>query len=45
MTMAIAATRQVLDTLEGREIAPLHRFPCEVVLRDSIARAQAAKAG
>lgn len=37
MAMAIAATRQVLDTLEGREVTPWHRFPCDVVLRNSIA--------
>ena len=36
MDMAEAATRQVLDTLDGREVTPLHRFPFEVVLRDSI---------
>lgn len=36
MNMAIAATRQVLDTLEGRAVAPLHHFSCDVVLRDSI---------
>lgn len=36
MQMAEAATRQVLDTLEGREATPLHRFACQVVLRDSI---------
>lgn len=38
MKMAEAATRQVLDTLEGRDVEPLHRFPCEVVLRNSIGR-------
>ena len=36
MKMAVAATRQVLDTLEGHDVTPLHRFPCDVVLRDSI---------
>lgn len=36
MAMAMAATRQVLDTLEGQEIRPIAPFPCEVVLRDSI---------
>lgn len=36
MKMAVAATRQVLDTLEGHEVTALHRFPCDVVLRDSI---------
>jgi LacI family transcriptional regulator len=36
MAMAMAATRQVLDTLEGQEIGPLEPFACDVVLRDSI---------
>jgi LacI family transcriptional regulator len=36
MQMAEAATRQVLDSLEGRDVRPSHHFPCEVVLRDSI---------
>lgn len=36
MSMAVAATRQVLDTLEDRETKSLLRFACEVVLRDSI---------
>jgi len=39
MKMAEAATRQVLDSLEGLEVPPLLRFPCEVVLRDSIGSA------
>lgn len=39
MKMAEAATRQVLDALEGHEVKPLHRFSCEVVLRDSIGAA------
>jgi len=37
MSMAEAATRQVLDHLEGLKVEPLIRFACEVVLRDSIA--------
>jgi LacI family transcriptional regulator len=37
MKMAEAATRQVLDSLEGRKVKRLQRFACEVVLRDSIA--------
>jgi LacI family transcriptional regulator len=36
MKMAEAATRQVLDSLEGNEVQPLVRFPCEVVLRASV---------
>jgi hypothetical protein len=36
MTMAAAATRQVLDTLEGRDVVPCQHFGCEVALRDSI---------
>jgi LacI family transcriptional regulator len=36
MGMAVAATRQVLDALDGREAQPVHRFACDVVLRDSI---------
>ena len=36
MTMAAAATRQVLDTLEGRDVVPWQHFGCEVALRDSI---------
>lgn len=38
MAMAVAATRQVLDTLEGRDTQPLLQFPCDVVLRDSIGK-------
>ncbi|MFM2058727.1 MAG: hypothetical protein RLY71_3112 [Pseudomonadota bacterium] len=37
MKMAMAATRQVLDTLEGQEVTPWQHFSCDVVLRDSIA--------
>jgi LacI family transcriptional regulator len=40
MSMAIAATRQVLDTLEGREVVPWQHFGCEVVSRDSIGAPQ-----
>lgn len=40
MKKAEAATRQVLDRLEGREVERLHRFACDVVLRDSIGPAQ-----
>lgn len=40
MKKAEAATRQVMDTLEGREVKPLHRFACDVVLRDSTRPAQ-----
>jgi LacI family transcriptional regulator len=40
LDMAAAVTRQVLDTLEGRETAPWLHFPCEVVLRQSVARRQ-----
>jgi len=40
MKMAEAATRQVLDSLEGLEVQPLIHFPCEVVLRNSIGSAQ-----
>lgn len=36
MKMAEAATRQVLDSLESLDVQPLVRFPCEVVLRNSI---------
>lgn len=36
MRMAEAATRQLLDCLEGQELQPLLRFACDVVLRDSI---------
>lgn len=36
MKMAEAATRQVLDKLEGHELNPIQRFTCEVVLRASI---------
>lgn len=36
MQMAIAATRQVLDVLEGRDVISWQQFGCEVVLRDSI---------
>jgi LacI family transcriptional regulator len=36
MKMAEAATRQVLDCLEGNAVQPLIRFPCDVVLRASI---------
>ena len=31
MKMAEAATRQVLDSLEGLDVQPLVRFPCDVV--------------
>jgi LacI family transcriptional regulator len=37
MDMAIAATRQVRDTLEGRPATASSQFKCNVVLRDSIA--------
>jgi len=33
--MAMAATRQVRDAIEGKEVAPLLPCPCELVLRDS----------
>lgn len=36
MKMAEAATRQVLDSLEGLDVQPLIQFSCEVVLRNSI---------
>ncbi|MDT7838574.1 LacI family DNA-binding transcriptional regulator [Aquabacterium sp. OR-4] len=36
MDMAIAATRQVRDTLDGREVAAQICIDCPVVLRDSI---------
>jgi LacI family transcriptional regulator len=39
MDMAIAATRQVRDSLEGKEVASPARFGCDVVLRNSIDRA------
>ena len=38
MKMAVAATRQLLDTLEGRDIEAWQRFPCDIALRDSICR-------
>ena len=40
MQMAEAATRQVLNSLEGLEVQRLLHFPCEVVLRDSIGSAR-----
>jgi LacI family transcriptional regulator len=40
MKMAEAATRQVLDSLEGNGTQALVRFACEVVLRDSIGSAR-----
>jgi LacI family transcriptional regulator len=39
MTMAIAATRQVRETLEGRSVDASQQFSCDVVLRDSIGKA------
>jgi LacI family transcriptional regulator len=39
MDMAIAATRQVRDNLEGKPVISPARFSCEVVLRNSIDRA------
>jgi LacI family transcriptional regulator len=39
MSMAIAATRQVRDSLEGRPANASQQFKCEVVLRESIGRA------
>lgn len=36
MRMAVAATRQVLDVLEGRDVVPWQHFACDVVMRDSI---------
>ena len=36
MTMAAAATRQVLDKLEGRDLVHWQHLGCEVALRDSI---------
>lgn len=38
MNMAVAATRQVLDALEGQDVDASLQFSCEVVLRDSIGR-------
>jgi LacI family transcriptional regulator len=43
MSMAVAATRQVLDTLEGRDVKSTQRFTCDVVLRDSIGSGHGAK--
>jgi LacI family transcriptional regulator len=40
MNMAVAATRQVIDTLEGVETARWQHFACDVVMRDSIEFAQ-----
>jgi LacI family transcriptional regulator len=40
MKMAMAATQQVLDTLEGREVESWKHFACDVVLRDSIGSPQ-----
>jgi LacI family transcriptional regulator len=42
MPMAAAATRQVLDTLEGRDVVHWQHFTCEVALRDSIGSPPAA---
>jgi LacI family transcriptional regulator len=39
MMMAIAATRQVRDALEGKPVIASQQFNCEVVLRESIGRA------
>jgi DNA-binding LacI/PurR family transcriptional regulator len=39
MSMAVAATRQVRETLEGRPVTASQQFKCEVVLRESIGRA------
>jgi hypothetical protein len=40
MNMAAAATRQVIDTLEGVETARWQHFACDVVMRDSMELAQ-----
>ena len=39
MNMAVAATRQVRETLEGRSVNASQKFNCDVVLRDSIGKA------
>jgi len=42
MQMAVAATRQLIDVLEGRRPEAWQHFGCEVVLRDSIVSPQTA---
>lgn len=39
MSMAVAATRQVRETLEGRPVTASQQFNCNVVLRESIGKA------
>jgi predicted DNA-binding transcriptional regulator AlpA len=39
MSMAVAATRQVRETLEGRPVTASQQFNCDVVLRESIGEA------